>query len=85
MENLLKIDSIEGLQLEKLRMKGEIERSMTQLREDAQRTVLPKDASLMQSPLRVVRYAAYGITAYKTYNAIMVLMKMLGRQKKISN
>ena len=81
MKKLPNINSVEGLQLEKLRTKGEIERSMDRLRKDAKRTVLPQDTSLMHSPLGVVRYAAYGITAYKTYNAITYLLKLLGRKK----
>lgn len=76
------ITCIEDLKREKRYTMSDIRRSSKRLRSRVQQTVFPEDTSLMQSPVGVVRYAAYGITAFKSYNAFVNLLRILSDKKK---
>ena len=76
------ITCIEDLKREKRYTMKDIHRSSKRLRSRVQQTVFPEDTSLMQSPVGVVRYAAYGITAFKSYNAFVKLLRLLSAKKK---
>lgn len=76
------ITCIEDLKREKRHTMSDIHRSSKRLRTRVQQTVFPEDTSLMQSPVGVVRYAAYGITAFKSYNAFVKLLRLLSAKKK---
>ncbi|MCR4612855.1 MAG: hypothetical protein K5778_02515 [Bacteroidaceae bacterium] len=76
------ITCIEDLKREKRHTMNDIHRSSKRLRTRVQQTVFPEDTSLMQSPVGVVRYAAYGITAFKSYNAFVKLLRLLSAKKK---
>lgn len=76
------ITCIEDLKREKRHVMTDIRHSSRRLRNRVQETIFPEDTSLMQSPVGVVRYAAYGITAFKSYNAFVKLLRILSAKKK---
>ena len=76
------ITCIEELKREKRHTLSDIHRSSKRLRNRVQETIFPEDTSLMQSPVGVVRYAAYGITAFKSYNAFVKLLRILSAKRK---
>ncbi len=69
------ITSPQALKLEKMRVKSEIQRSSTRLTKKTKLAVLPKNQSLMQSDISYIRYAAWMITAYKTYCSIRKIFR----------
>ena len=71
------ITNLEDLKREKAQTLHAIGFTSKQMKQQMRHTVLPKDTSLIQSPIGMVRYAAYGITAYKSYNAFTQFLKLL--------
>lgn len=65
-----KITSPEALALEKWKTQAELQECARQMRNSARLAVLPADRSLMHSEVGVVRLAAYGITAWKTFQTV---------------
>ncbi len=76
------ITCIEDIKREKHRVMADIRQSSHRLRISVQQTVFPEDTSLMQSPIGVVRYAAYGITAFKSYNAFVKLLRIFSARRR---
>lgn len=64
------IITTEQLRAEKQRVAAEMEQSASVLQGLLTGTFLPRDRSLLRSPVETVRYASYAITAYKTVRSV---------------
>lgn len=76
------INNTELLKQAKEQTLSSIHHSATSLQHRVQHTVFPSDTTLMQSPVAFVRYAAYGITAFKSCNALVQLLRIIGSERK---
>lgn len=82
--NYQEISNIEDVKRAKREILDNINLSTQRFRGDVKQAVYPRDKSLMRSPIGAVRYASYGITAYKSYQAFVQLLKILvGKHKNI--
>lgn len=64
------IATLEELRRRKRLVHEEIAQSATRMKRTLDRAFLPADGSLVHSPVGVVRYASYAITAYKTVRSL---------------
>jgi len=69
-ETYRQIATLEELKRRKRLVNEEIVQSASRMRRTLDRAFLPADASLVHSPVGVVRYASYALTAYKTLRSL---------------
>lgn len=71
------IATLEELRQQKRLVHERIAQSASSMKRTLDRAFLPADGSLVHSPVGVVRYASYAITAYKTVRSLHRWVKFL--------
>ena len=79
MMDYTKVTSIESLQLEKYKLRHELNKSAKRFKRSASYVLMPEDRSMLHSEWGWIRFLGYGITAYKTYQSVR---KVLGLFRK---
>lgn len=59
------IETLEALREEKKHLRSAMVRTSNRMKRQLGCTLLPQNSTLLQSPVRMVRYSAYALTAYK--------------------
>jgi len=76
------IETLEALREEKKRMRKAVSQSSNRMKRQLGYTLLPQNSTLLHSPLRIVRYSAYAITAYKMFRFINQMAKYFSKLRR---
>lgn len=76
------IETLEALREEKKRIRVAMSHTSNRLKQRLGCALLPQNPTLLHSPMRMVRYSAYGITVYKMFCVVNQLAKQFRRFRR---
>lgn len=76
------IETLEALREEKKRMRAAMSQSSNRMKRQLGLTLLPQNTAILHSPVKMVRYSAYAITAYKMLCFINQMAKHLRKFRR---